>query len=706
METAQTPIGGEDPRSGFEKERILIVDDDPVSAALVARVLSREGYACQIAQDGDEAWELLGPDVALVLLDVMMPGKSGLEVLRRMRVDPILAGIPVLLATSVTDPAIQIRGIGLGAQGICPKPINRQDLVVRVRKVTGRLAPNAGSLPEPDPIDPDASDLPVDLREIFGSNFEDSDTPTRELTIRQLLAEREAMTRRLDAGYQLLKAILRLHQMVGTGLAPDRVAIGILDLAQNVLDARQAILWTPEGHELRPLAVLNVPEPDPLPRDDPSLPARVTREWTTLEDEGGDDGGRWVHFPLSVASEGVGVLSLQLSVAEPPSRTLSALYCAEAATALDTSLRLRDAQSAALTDPLTGLLNRRGLEQQLTPLLNHARSVGDEMSVLFIDLDHFKAVNDEFGHDRGDAILRLVAGTLRRLVRTVDVVSRYGGDEFVVALPATDTPTAIKVAERIREGVSSVIRSDGAATVPITVTIGVSSRSDHQDRSSELINAADEAMLSGKTGGRNRIETLLAPGPQREPAGRAFGAGTPSALRAFLRTLGGRHPDSSSHSIAVGALSARLARHMGCSLQDIRVAGQAGLMHDIGKIYVPLEILDGTEPLSPGDRDAMDQHTHTGADLVDSLRETRHLTELVRASQEHFDGKGYPLGLAGEAIPKVARIIAVADAYHAMITDRPYRRALAPHVIRDELRRCAGTQFDPEVVEALLAMIA
>jgi len=103
-------------------------------------------------------------------------------------------------------------------------------------------------------------------------------------------------------------------------------------------------------------------------------------------------------------------------------------------------------------------------------------------------------------------------------------------------------------------------------------------------------------------------------------------------------------------------------------------------MHDIGKIYVPLEILDGTEPLSPGDRDAMDQHTHTGADLVDSLRETRHLTELVRASQEHFDGKGYPLGLAGEAIPKVARIIAVADAYHAMITDRPYRRALAPHV--------------------------
>lgn len=705
METAQTPTTGEHPQNGFENERILIVDDDPVSAALAARVLTREGYDCQIAQDGDEAWKLLGPEVSLVLLDVMMPGKSGLEVLRRMRVDPILAGIPVLLATSVTDPAIQIRGIGLGAQGICPKPINRKDLLVRVRKATGRLDPSAGYRPHQDPIDADASDLPVDLREIFGSDLEDSDTPTQQLTIRQLLAEREAMTRRLDAGYRLLRAILRLHQMVGTGLSPDRVANGILDLAQSVLDAGQAVLWTPDGHQLRPLAVLNVPEPAPLSRDDDSLPARVTREWSTLEGKEVVDGARWFHFPLSVASEGVGVLSLRLSVVQPPSRTLSALYCAEAATALDASLRLRDAQSAALTDPLTGLLNRRGLEQQLTPLLNHARSVSGEMSVLFIDLDHFKTVNDEFGHDRGDAILRLVAGTLRRLVRTVDVVSRYGGDEFVVALPATDTPTAVKVAERIREGVSTVIRSDGAGTVPITVTIGVSSLSDHQGRASELINAADEAMLSGKTSGRNRIETLHSPTTQHEPAGRAFGAGTASALRALLRTLGSRHPDSGSHSVAVGALSARLARRMGCSRQEIRAAGQAGLMHDIGKIYIPLEILDGTEPFTPEERETMDQHTHTGADLVDSLPETRHLTGLVRANQEHFDGEGYPLGLAGDEIPQVARIVSVADAYHAMVTDRPYRRALAPDAIRDELRRCAGTQFDPAVVEALLDMI-
>jgi len=237
------------------------------------------------------------------------------------------------------------------------------------------------------------------------------------------------------------------------------------------------------------------------------------------------------------------------------------------------------------------------------------------------------------------------------------------------------------------------------------VTIGISSLSEQRGRASDVIRSADRAMLLGKTEGRNRVETSDSNERDDDLVAPTSHAGTPTAVRALLRTLTSRHPDSGSHSAAVGALSARVARHMGCRPGDVRAAGQAGLLHDIGKLYLPLEILDGTEPLTPEERVLVDAHTITGSDLVQSLGETRHLSGLVRASQEHFDGRGYPEGLAGDEIPLVARIISVTDAYHAMVSDRPYHKAIGYDAVCEELRRCSGTQFDPDVVEALLELL-
>ncbi len=701
MELQEEPDAQLDDERAAADGRVLIVDDDPVSAVIAARVLGRAGYDCRLAEDADHAWQLLGPDVDLVLLDVRMPGQSGLEFLRRMRVDPILAGIPVLLATSVTEPAVQLRGLGLGAQGIVPKPIDRRILLDRVRRTIHR---NGDGLARPDALGGNGRDaLPVDLGEIFRAESGRTDTPAPQRTIRELLAERAALHRRLDAGYGLLKAILGLHQMVGAGLAPDRLARGILEHAQRVLEADRAVLWVPDGRELCALATVAMPMPEPLCRDGTSPPARAARAWSTLAEDEGDDDRRWTHIPLSVAREGVGVLSLRLCLRQPPSQTVLALFGAEAATALDASLRLHEAQSEALTDPLTGLLNRRGFEQRLEPLVDPARPTEGELSVLFLDLDHFKEVNDTFGHARGDALLQQVARRLEGLVRAGDVVARYGGDEFVVLLPATDGPTARRIAERVRAGVRESIRTPGNETLPITATIGVSSLGPGLERPGDVITAADRAMLVGKTAGRNRIGTLEEPGNESDPP-RAHGAA--SALRALLRSLAGRHADSATHSAAVAALSARVARHLGCLSKEIREAGQAGLLHDIGKLYLPLDILEGTGPLTPEERTQVDLHTLTGAALVASVPEIRHLADHVRASQEHFDGSGYPDGRAGEDIPRVARIIAVTDAYHAMASDRSYRAALPADAIRSEFERCAGTQFDPVVVEALLDLLA
>ena len=520
------------------------------------------------------------------------------------------------------------------------------------------------------------------------------------------------MRDRLDAGYRLLRAILGLHQMVGAGLAPQRLARGILEHARSALDADAAVLWAPEGLVLHPLSAVATPIPEAVPRDGDSLPARAARTWSTVGEETAGAPRHWVHFPLSVAGEGVGVLFLHLDAARPPSQTVSALYCAQAASALDASIRLNDAQSEASTDSLTGLSNRRGLEKRLESMLDRARRHNRELSLLFVDLDHFKELNDAHGHAYGDRLLRETAVILQKEVRAEDVVARLGGDEFVVVLPGSAPSTARRVAERLRHQIAR--QTGGAHSGRLSATIGLAHLGPETRTSAEILRAADRAMLEGKSAGRDRI-TAAGSGriaasdrgpiagpvttPPETPATRA-------ALRTLLRSLAGRHPASASHSAAVAALSARLARRMGLSRPEIREAARVGLLHDIGKLYLAPEILDSPDPLTPEQRAAVDLHTETGSDLVASIPELRHLADAVRATQEHFDGSGYPDGREGEQLARSARIVAVADAYHAMAFDRPYREARDRDAIRAEFRRCRGTQFDPVVVDALLEMIA
>ena len=683
--------------------RVLIVDDDPVSAALASRTLSRAGFACETAQDPTDAWKRLDPEVALVVLDVMLPGQSGLEFLRRMRVDPLLADIPVLLATAVTDPAVQFRGLGLGAQGIVAKPIDREGLLREVQRLLAP-APDTPPVSEPGHDLLAAHDPSLDrgIASLFGS--EENATGSSESTLRELLAERASMRDRLDAGYRLLRAILGLHQMVGAGLSPQRLARGILEHARSALDADAAVLWVPEGLELQPLAAVATPLPGAVSRDGDSLPARAARTWSTVGEETAGAHRHWVHFPLSVAGEGVGVLSLHLHAARAPSQTVSALYCAQAASALDASIRLNDAQSEASTDSLTGLLNRRGLEMRLESMLDRARRRGGELSLLFVDLDHFKEINDSHGHAHGDSLLRETATILQNQVRSEDVVARLGGDEFVVVLPGSDPSTARRIAERLQRRIAGHASRNHSGR--LSATIGMAHLGPETTTGAEIIRAADRAMLAGKTAGRDRI---TAAGPVPNEGATSTPPETPAtraALRTLLRSLAGRHPASASHSVAVAALSARIARRMGLERSGIREAARVGLLHDIGKLYLSPQILDSPDPLTAEQRAAVDLHTETGGDLVASIPELRHLADAVRATQEHFDGSGYPDGRAGEELAKSARIVAVADAYHAMAFDRPYREARDRDAIRAEFRRCRGTQFDPEVVDALLDMIA
>ena len=705
---------GDDPAARAATARVqtvLIIDDDPVITFLLRNFLEKAGYRCLVARDGESAWQVLSPDVSLVLLDIMMPGQNGPEILRRMRQDPMLADIPVIFVTGRSDAATRIQCLAMGAVGFVVKPFHAKDVLAQVRQALERR-------PELDePFDDDATDP---LETALETEFAPSSGLSGELTVsdlesmpvsqllRSLLAERRGTRRSLASHRRLVSALFRLHQAMSEGESPHELARSVVVLAQKALRATRAEIWVPSVGGLVRLAALGAERASgdalevSIALDGPEPAAQVWRDWLPIERES-REGETEINFPLTVGTERIGIMLLAFPAASRPSESLSSFFCAEVALALDSAIRLERAQSEALTDALTGVHNRRFLEARLAEELRRAKLHGYPTSLLFIDLDRFKEVNDTFGHDVGDQLLRHVAGLLAAELRAVDVVARFGGDEFVIVLPETDRPGSVRVAARLQEALARRGLEGMPGECDVTFTIGTATSPEDGTRPADLLVSADSAMLRGKRAGRNRIEMFgheseNAPveSPRREET---------AVLRTLIAALEVRDRDTAKHSREVAALSARIARHMGCDAGMVRVCGQAGLLHDIGKLHTPLEILLKPGPLDEVERTVMNLHAEVGAELAQALAPVRHLAPAIRASQEFFDGSGYPDGISGEAIPLPARIIAVADAFHAMRSDRPYRTALPEDVAIGELTRCAGTQFDPVIVQALLALI-
>jgi diguanylate cyclase (GGDEF)-like protein/putative nucleotidyltransferase with HDIG domain len=360
---------------------------------------------------------------------------------------------------------------------------------------------------------------------------------------------------------------------------------------------------------------------------------------------------------------------------------------------------------AARTDPLTKLSNRHGFRELLDLELERARRGETDMGVVVGDLDHFKEVNDRSGHHVGDASLQRVARLLERGKRTIDGVARVGGEEFALILPDTNEHNTFLIAERLRCELRDEFARDA---VPVTISFGVASYPHHGETAASLLRAADEALYAAKGSGRNR--TVLhgpalrhAPrqdGDSRDITGERFVA----VMLDLAEAVDLRFSGSARHSETVGRYAEMMARELGFSEARIGRVRLAGLLHDVGKVGVPDSILRKPAKLSEEESEMIRRHPPLGAQILEhpSLADVR---EWVGAHHERPDGGGYPLGLCGEAIPLEARILAVADAYEAMTSDRSYRSAMAHTAARAELERCAGTEFDARVVQALLDLL-
>jgi diguanylate cyclase (GGDEF)-like protein/putative nucleotidyltransferase with HDIG domain len=360
---------------------------------------------------------------------------------------------------------------------------------------------------------------------------------------------------------------------------------------------------------------------------------------------------------------------------------------------------------SARSDPLTGLPNRRGFREALDLELARARRSDGRLTVIVGDLDGLKEVNDRSGRRRGDAALQRVAEVLSRGKREIDVAARVGGEEFALVLADTDEHGAFVIAERLRCEVRDEFRSH---TVPLTISFGVAGYPRNGETAAALLRATGEALQAAKWNGRDRTmlhSPAMRNGPPLDGEGEDIAAERLLAVMLDLaEAVDLRFSGTARHSETVGRYAEMMARELGLSETRTARVRLAGLLHDIGKVGVPDSVLQKPSRLSDAEFELIKRHPELGAQMLDhpSLADVR---DWVAAHHERPDGRGYPRGLAAPAIPLEARIIAVADAYEAMTSDRAYRSSLDHVAARRELETCAGTQFDPHVVKALLSLL-
>ena len=354
------------------------------------------------------------------------------------------------------------------------------------------------------------------------------------------------------------------------------------------------------------------------------------------------------------------------------------------------------AMRLALTDPLTGLGNHRNFHERLQRELIAAEQAGTSVALLLFDLDDLKKINDRHGHPMGDSVLSQVASRLRQGGEAF----RLGGDEFAVLLPDHDERKATGVARSIVERISA-LRIEGIDEV--TVSGGVATYPSHGAGRDELIRLADSALYWAKEDGKNRVRAYAAESILRanleQLADSPDRAARYRAAESLAQTVDARDAYTGRHSQRVGEYAARIARRLGADEPTIELMRLSGSLHDLGKLAIPEELLRKPTALSDGERLVLERHPQIGYRMLESLGVDA-VAEAVLHHHERWDGTGYPNKLAGEQIPLAARIVFVADAYDAMTAARGHGRPQTEEEALAELERCAGTQFDPRVVEA------
>lgn len=341
-------------------------------------------------------------------------------------------------------------------------------------------------------------------------------------------------------------------------------------------------------------------------------------------------------------------------------------------------MRQNQIQYISYHDALTGIYNRRYFEEQIKALDTEENL---PLSIVMGDLNGLKVTNDAFGHSQGDRLLKKAAESMQEACRASDIVARWGGDEFVIILPKTSRTDAKEVIERI-EKIESGMK---VGLMHVSVSLGYSVKEAKDENILTVLKNAEDHMYEGKVA------------KSESTRGKIIDA----AISALVKL----DPTAESHLKEVGTLAQQIGEAMRLPQDDIINLEKIGQLHDIGKVAIDQAILLKQGPLTAIEIDEIQRHPDIGYKILKSSKETASLAEYVLDHHERYDGKGYPSGLKREEIPLLSRIITVADAFNAMVSDRSYRKAMSLKDAINELVANKGTQFDPEIVDVAVKMI-